>query len=169
MRVLYNMSIQRKQMLIIMLTSTVALLLACAIFVAYDVVSFRRGIVKKVSVLAEAIGNNCTATIEYNDPKTAEETLSALRAEPSIAYACIYSGKGEVFAVYNRAGATKFQLPPLNSPGSDFRGDFLYLYHPTARREETLGTIFAASDLTELNERLARYPAIVSSRCAIGW
>ena len=38
MRTLRSMSIKWKQMLIIMLTSTVALLLACAIFVAYDVV-----------------------------------------------------------------------------------------------------------------------------------
>jgi uncharacterized membrane protein affecting hemolysin expression len=120
MRVLHNMSIQRKQMLIIMLTCTVALLFACAIFVTYDVVSFRKGIVKKVSVLAEAIGNNCTATIEYNDPKTAEETLSALRAEPSVVSACIYTRKGEVFAVYNRAGATKFKLPSPDEAGYGF-------------------------------------------------
>src|SRR5437764_13025625 len=130
MRLLHNMSIQRKQMLIIMLTCTVALLLACAIFVAYDVVSFRKGIVKKVSVLAEAVGNNCTATLEYNDPKTAEETLSALRAEPSVVSACIYTPKGEVFAVYNRAGATAFKLPALSAAGYEFKGDFLYLYHP---------------------------------------
>src|SRR3954468_4701606 len=121
MRVFHNMSIQRKQMLIIMLTCTVALLLACAIFVAYDVVSFRKGVVKKVSVLAEAIGNNCTATIEFNDPKTAEETLSALRAEPSIVSACIYSGKGDVFAVYNRPGATKFTRPSLRTEGYEFK------------------------------------------------
>ena len=47
MRLLYYTSIKRKQMLIIMLTSTVALLLACAIFVGDDVISFRKGIVAK--------------------------------------------------------------------------------------------------------------------------
>src|SRR6185436_1799655 len=145
MRVLHNMSIQRKQMLIIMLTCTVALLLACVIFVMYDVISFRKAVVKKVSVLAEAIGNNCTATIEYNDPKAAEETLSALRAEPSVVAACIYTRKGEVFAVYNRAGATAFKLPPLDESGYEFHGDFLYLYHPVTQRGETIGTIFVAS------------------------
>src|SRR3954468_9918392 len=145
MRVFHNMSIQRKQMLIIMLTCTVALLFACAIFVTYDVLSFRKGIVKKVSVLAEAVGNNCTATIEYNDPKTAEETLSALRAEPSVVSACIYTRKGDVFAVYNRAGSTAFKLPPAGGDSYEFRGDFLYLYRPVTQRGESIGTIFVAS------------------------
>ena len=166
MRVLHDMSIRWKQMLIIMLTSTVALLLACAIFVAYDVVSFRKGIVKKVSVLAEAIGNNCTATIEYDDPKTAEETLSALRAEPGIVSASIYTLKGKVFAVYNRAGAKAPAPPPLQPAGYEFKGDLLFLFHPITQRGEIIGTIFVASDLTELRERLVRYPVIVGGMFA---
>lgn len=164
--IFYNMSIQRKQMLIIMLTSTVALLLACAIFIAYDVVNFRKEIVKKVSVLAEAVGNNCSATIEYNDPQTAEDTLSALRAEPSIVSACIYSGKEDVFAVYNRAGAAPFTPPPFQAAGYEFKGDFLYLFHPITQRGETIGTIFVASDLSQLKERLAHYPAVVGGMFA---
>jgi PAS domain S-box-containing protein len=160
------MSIKWKQMLIILLTSTVALLSACAIFVAYDVVSFRKEIVKKVSVLAEAIGNNCTGAIEYNDPKTAEETLSALRAEPSIVLACVYTRDGAVFAVYKRPAAAAFAPPPLHPAGHEFRNDALYLFHPIAQRGETIGTIFVASDLMNLKERLARYPAIVGGMLA---
>ena len=166
MRTLRSMSIKWKQMLIIMLTSTVALLLACAIFVAYDVVSFRKEIVKKVSVLAEAIGNNCSGTIEYNDSKTAEETLGALRAETSITSACIYTRKGAVFAIYNRPGAAAFTPPPLQAAGHEFRNDSLYLFHPITQRGETIGTIFVGSDLTYLKERLSRYPAVVGGMLA---
>jgi Signal transduction histidine kinase len=167
MRAFHDMSIRRKQMLIIMLISTVALLLACAIFVAYDVVNFRKDLVKKVSVLAEAIGNNCTATMEYNDPKTAEDTLSALRAEPGIVSACIYDRKGSVFAVYTRQGATAIKPPPLQATGHEFKDDSLYLFHPITQQGETIGTIFVASDLTELHGRLARYPAIVCGMLAV--
>jgi PAS domain S-box-containing protein len=167
MRTFHDMSIRRKQMLIIMLISTVALVLACAIFVAYDVVNFRKDLVKKVSVLAEAIGNNCTATMEYNDPKTAEDTLSALRAEPGIVSACIYDRKGSVFAVYTRQGATAIKPPPLQAAGHEFKDDSLHLFHPITQQGETIGTIFVASDLTELHERLARYPAIVCGMLAV--
>jgi PAS domain S-box-containing protein len=167
MRAFHNMSIRRKQMLIIMLISTVALILACAIFVAFDVINFRKDLVKKVSVLAEAIGNNCTATMEYNDPKTAEDTLSALRAEPGIVSACIYDRKGSVFAVYTRQGATVIKPPPLQAAGHEFKDDSLYLFHPITQQGETIGTIFVASDLTDLHERLARYPAIVCGMLAV--
>jgi PAS domain S-box-containing protein len=167
MRAFHNMSIRRKQMLIIMLISTVALILACAIFVAFDVINFRKDLVKKVSVLAEAIGNNCTATMQYNDPKTAEDTLSALRAEPGIVSACIYDRKGSVFAVYTRQGATVIKPPPLQAAGHEFKDDSLYLFHPITQQGETIGTIFVASDLTDLHERLARYPAIVCGMLAV--
>ena len=166
MRLLYHMSIKRKQMLIIMLTSTVALLLACAIFVGDDVINFRKGIVKNVSALAEAIGNNCSATIEYNDPNTAEDTLRALRAEPSIVSACVYTRKGDVFASYHRSGTAPIAPPPAPAVGYQFKGDFLYLFHPITQRGETIGTIFVMSDLSDLKARLERYPAILGSMFA---
>jgi PAS domain S-box-containing protein len=166
MRLPYSMSIKRKQMLIIMLTSTAALLLACAIFVVDDVINFRKGIVKNVSALAEAVGNNCSATIEYNDPSTAEDTLRALRAEPSIVSACVYTRKGNVFASYRRSGTAPIAPPPAPEVGCRFKGDFLYLFHPITQRGETIGTIFVMSDLSELQERLGRYPAILGSMFA---
>jgi PAS domain S-box-containing protein len=166
MRVFHDLSIRRKQMLIISLISTVALLLSCAVFVAYDVVNFRKDLVKKVSVLSEAIGNNCSATIEYNDPKTAEDVLSALRAEPSITSACIYDRKGAVFAVYNRRGSVALTPPALQAVGHEFKENALYLFHPISQQGEMIGTIFVASDLNELKARLKRYPTIVCAMLA---
>ena len=117
---------------------------------------------RKVSVLALAVGNNCSATIEFNDPTTAEDTLSALRAEPSIVFACVYTRKGEPFAVYNRRGMAPIQAPPIAPPAEcEFKGNFLRLSQPIVQRDQTVGTIYVMSDLTDLNERLARYPLTV--------
>jgi len=160
------MPIKHKQMLIIMLTSTVALLLACVIFVGDDVINFRKGIVKNVSALAEAIGNNCSATIEYNDPSTAADTLRALRADPSIVSACVYTRNGNVFASYNRPGMAPLAPPPAPAVGYQFKGGFLYLFHPITQRGETIGTIFIMSDLSDLKARLERYPVILGSMFA---
>ncbi len=166
MRLLYHMSIKRKQMLIIMLISTVALLLASAIFVGDDVINFRTQIVKNVSALAQAIGNNCSATIEYNDPNTAEDTLRAFHAEPSIVAACLYTSKGELFASYYRPGLTSVALPSRPAVGYQFKGDYLYLFRPITQRGETIGTIFVMSDLSNLQARLNRYPAVLGGMLA---
>ena len=162
MRALRKMSLQRKQMLIILLTSTVSLLLACAIFVVYDVISFRKSLIEKVSVVAQAVGDNCTAAIEYNDQQTADETLGAMRAEPSIVGACIFTRQGTVFAIYSRGGGrSTFSPPPVKSAGYEFKGRDLHLYRSIRQRGEVMGTLFVLSDSSELNERLARYPGVV--------
>jgi PAS domain S-box-containing protein len=161
MRFLKNLSLQRKQMLIIMLTSSVALLLAGAAFIAYDTVTFRRELVGSVSVLAEAIGNNCAAAIDFNDPKTAEDTLAALHANGNIVSACVYSRDGQVFAVYQREGASPFLPPAMRGASQEFMGDELHLFRPVMQRGEVVGAIFVASDLKDLSSRLMRYLGIV--------
>jgi PAS domain S-box-containing protein len=163
MHLLKNMSIRRKQTLIIMLTSSVVLLLACAVFVAYDRVIFRKELIEGVSVLAGAIGNNCAAAIDFNDPKSAAETLAALRASANIVSACVYSRDGDVFATYQRdAGAAL--VPPAASPGAtaEFTGDQLHVFRPITQRGELTGTIFVASDLKAGLARLLRYISIVA-------
>jgi two-component system, NtrC family, sensor kinase len=162
MRFLQNMSIRRKQTLIVTLTSSVVLLLACAAFVAYDTVTFRRELVESVSVLAEAIGNNCAAAIDYNDPKTAEETLTALHANGSIVSACVYSRNGKVFAAYQRDATIPFEAPFPRDTGQEFIGGQLHLFRPVKQQEVLVGTIFVASDLKEISSRLMRYMEIVA-------
>src|SRR5437763_4996053 len=97
-----NLSIKRKQTLILLLTSGAALLLACAAFMTYEVAIFRKAMVRNLSTLAEIIANNSTAGLEFNDVKAVQETLSALAADRGIVGASVYTKDGEVFAVYDR-------------------------------------------------------------------
>ncbi|MEY2428935.1 MAG: two-component system, NtrC family, sensor kinase, partial [Verrucomicrobiota bacterium] len=144
-----------------MLTSSIVLLLACAAFTTYDVLIFRRDLVESVSILAEAIGNNCAAAIDFDDPKSAGETLVALRTDNNIVSACVYSRNGRLFAVYQRDGAAAFVPPAMQSSGQQFTRNQLHLFRPIKQRNETTGMIFVASDLKDLSARLMRYIGIV--------
>ncbi len=158
MQFLQRTSIKGKQTLIVMLTSGVALLLACAAFSFYEVTTFRAAMVQNLSILAEVIGNNSSAALDFSDPKAATEALSALRAEPNIEGACIYTSKGEVFAVYSRAKDGKTFHPPLQQTDRiDFNKDSLELFRPIVRDKENLGTVYVRSDLNALYSRLERY------------
>ena len=159
MQFLQNTSIKGKQTLIVMLTSSVALLLACAAFSFYEVMTFRAAMVQNISILAEVIGNNSSAALDFSDPKAATEALSALRAEPNIEGACIYTSKGDVFAVYDRGVKDgKTFLPPARKTNHiEFSKDSLELFRPIIRDNENLGTVYVASDLNALYARLARY------------
>jgi signal transduction histidine kinase len=162
MEILQNTSIQRKQTLIIMLTSSVVLLLACAAFITYDTITFRRDLVEDVSVLASAVGDNCAAAIDFNDPKTAADTLAALRVRENIISACLYSHDGRLFAVYQRDPATVFVPPPVQVAGQQFKGEQLNLFRAVEQKGEVVGTIFVASDLKDLSARLVHYTGIVA-------
>ena len=125
-----NLSIRRKQMFIIMLTSSIALLLACAVFVAYEVLAFRKTMVENLSTLAEIVGDNTSAALDFNDANSATETLSALKAEPAIIGACIYGQHGDVFARYDRANDhLTFTPPPAQTEGHSFQNQRLVLFH----------------------------------------
>jgi C4-dicarboxylate-specific signal transduction histidine kinase len=165
-----NLSIRRKQMLIIMLTSSVALLLACAAFVAYDTITFREQLVKKESTVADVVGKTVPAAIDFNDPKTAEESLGVLRAEPSITSACIYDGAGKVFATYRRdRGTTAVVFPAVRAAGHEFIGDRLRLFLDIQQGGGKVGTIFVVADLNELSQRLKRYAGIVGLVYAVSF
>src|SRR5678816_1069461 len=99
---LKRLSIRQKQMLIIMATSSVALLLAGVAFVVYEVISFRGAMTANLSTLASVIGNNSTAALKFQEPATAKELLSTLEQEKHIVAACVYDKDGDVFASYLR-------------------------------------------------------------------
>jgi len=157
-------SIQRKQMLIIMLTTSVALVLACAAFAVYEVLAFRKAMVQNVSTLAEMIGDNSAAALDFNDPKSAEETLASLKAEPSIVAARIYSKSGKMFAGYDRPDGGAPPTPPkFQMNGYAFDGRCLALFNPINFKGEIIGVIYLESDLRALYSRLVQYAVIAVS------
>src|SRR5438270_4382182 len=88
-----------------MLVSGAALLIACAAFVAYDLVNFREAMVHNLSIQAQIAGSNSVSALLFNDPQAAENTLSALKAAPNIVSAGIYTLDGTPFAMYWRDGS----------------------------------------------------------------
>jgi signal transduction histidine kinase len=153
-------SIKRKQMLVVMLTSTVALLVACVAFAFYEVTTFRSAMAQNLSTLADIIGDNSAAALDFGDPKAATETLSALKNESHITGACIYTAKGDVFAEYDRPNDGLIFIPPRQNQALYFAKNSLDIFRPIVRNGEMLGTVYVNSDLNELYARLYRYALI---------
>ncbi|MDB6112686.1 MAG: sensor signal transduction histidine kinase [Pedosphaera sp.] len=163
MRFFRNASLKRKQTLIIMLTTSVALLLACAVFATYEVITFRKTMVRNLSTLAEIVGNNTAAALDFNDPKAAAETLAALKAEPNIVAACIYSEEGGVFARYDRVDHDRNAPLPNSQPaGHTFGQRQLVLFRPIIDKGGTIGGVYLESDLEALYSRLRQYGLILT-------
>jgi len=147
----HSMTIKHKLISIIMATCVVTLFLAGAINVLYERNDRRRETVESISCYAEMIGDNCRAALAFEDAKDARDTLTSLKAESSIAFACIYTNEGEVLAEYQHSGV-KNELSPLacSGEGHNFDGDYFTLFKGIREGDEIVGTVCIKFDLAQM-------------------
>ena len=163
MRAFRDLSIRRKLVLIIMFTSGVALLLACAVFIGYDRYTFQQAKVHDLTTLADIIGSNSTAALTFNDSDSAKEILRALKARKHIVTACIYRQDGRVLASYSPGIPDGQFLPPaVEGERVRFGNDGLVLFRKIVLGGEPIGTVYLESDLEEMRGRLHRYITVVA-------
>lgn len=163
MRFLRSLPIKQKLTIIIMLTSGVALLLACVAFVGYDHMSFRRAMVTELSVLTDMFDDNVAAGLTFKDAESVEKTLASLKAHPHVLAAAVYDSTGKQVAEYRRADMrTAFPPLPADGTGVHFHEHQLDAFRRIVLAGEDIGTIYITSDLQALTMRLRRYAMIVS-------
>ena len=142
MKTFADLSIKRKLLVGIMLTSGVVLLLATASFVAYDYVTFREKMVSDIDGLAEMIEVNVSTALVFNDRDTAAKLLEALKARPRIVRALLFDADGDSFAQYQRDGSYPPTPPNVEQLGSRFEGDSLKLYGAVTFNDNIVGTLY---------------------------
>ncbi len=153
--------IKRKLTLVILATSSAALLLACAGFILFELVTFRQTMVSNLTVLADVLATNSNAAVAFHDVEAAEETLGALNAEPQILSACLYTAGNGVFASYARTPSIKKFPEKPGADGHRFESDRLLLSRPIVLNNKRIGTIYIEAGLGGLYARLKLYAAIV--------
>src|SRR5436305_4504536 len=151
-------------MWIIMLSSAMALLIACGAFAIYERTAMRQTRLHELVVLADVIGSNSTAALSFNDSRAADEILDALRWDERVTSARIYTRQGAVFATYIRSDAHNRVMPETAQPEFvQFAAKSLRIFRKIKMDGELLGSVYLEFDLTELNSRLIRWAGIASS------
>jgi signal transduction histidine kinase len=162
MRALRHLSIRRKITLLCMLTSVVALVLACGAFLSYELVTFRQKLGRDLSILADVIGSNSTAALAFNDADAARDALSALKAQSHVVSACVYGKDGAPFATYRRGVPTETDWPATAGVEGELSSrSHLGVFRRVWLDGEAIGTVFIRSDLEEMHSRFVRYALIV--------
>ncbi|MDD8058532.1 ATP-binding protein [Shewanella metallivivens] len=125
---------------------------------------------QNLTVLSDIVASNSLAAVIFNDPSSAEKTLSALVAQPDIVHAVIYDALGEVFAVYQgKNGTDKPQLEAINNLTSlkqkhlslDTVG--VHSYTPLVSEGEFLGVLYITDNMNTLSKQLDEYLLLVFS------
>lgn len=106
----------------------------------------------RLSTLADMIGQNSTAALNFGDKEAAKEVLQALRKEPSIVSGCLYDLSGSLYSEYARDmdGTRCPAQMGRFAPRSD---QYRSVVRDVQRRTELVGTIYLVSDMQDLVSR----------------
>jgi len=100
MQFLRNLPVKQKITAITLFTILVVSLLSSTVDVVIESGRARSALVDELTTIAGIVADNSTAALVFNDPSSADETLSALKAKADIIGAAIFRRDGSLFATY---------------------------------------------------------------------
>lgn len=137
-------SIPKKLTWMNMLVSGAALVLASTAFVTYGLMSHRETIIRNLTIQAQIVGSNSISALLFNDPVSAQKTLSALQASTNIVGAGIYTSGGQPFAAYERNGqhGSRPPIPPVRTQVHWWGDAGIVVVRPIVFQGGKVGTVF---------------------------
>src|SRR6266851_331711 len=154
-------SVRRKLSMVIFCTSLLGLSIAGLAFEIYERASFRASLVEDLTAQADTLRLNITAALTFNDRKSAQDLLEALRVERHIVAACLYDKRGNVFAEYRRdAAALGCQMTAPPEEGARFKKEFVTFSRSISLDGENTGAVAIISDFSQLNAKMKRFREI---------
>ena len=154
-------SISGRLTALILLVSGIALLLAYVSFLAYDYYSLRGELIQSLETQANIISTNSEAALLFDDPQTANTTLSGLRATTSIVTAQIFRRDGSDFAGYTRPGlkvqAIVHRLSPGQKEASWTADGTVVLGYQITSGGKAIGSVYLVAETRDVVTRATRF------------
>jgi len=165
MRKFGHLPFKWKLTLIIMVTSVVSLLAACAAFVWYDNYLFKQSMTRDLVALTKTISASTQMAIANQNQESVQKALvEVLRDKDQIVAAAIYSRGGEKLAIHIKEGAPEMIPANPSTLQSRFEGDNLVVASAVMTDAgQRIGTVYLKADLREkLTGRARQYVDIVA-------
>ena len=152
MRVLKRNGFAYKMTLMALLASGIAAGTLMAAFLAMDSISSRAQLQDRISTLADIVGQNSAAALDFDDRRAAEEVLHALQSESSVVSACLYDRSGNLFAQYHRE-LTKQGCSAQVDQSRRVAPGLVSVSLKVVRRQDLTGILYLESDLNDVQRR----------------
>ena len=153
---LQEMPLRRKLMLVVMLSTSIALLFAALLSTVQQWFIHRNELINTVTSQANIISINSANAILSGDKNSAKTTLEALSAIDYIEFAMLHDKSGKSFAIYVRGGGA---LPPQHHTSDGERYIFsaahLDAFIPVVFNDEKIATVHVHASLLPLYEQIA--------------
>lgn len=154
-----NYSLRVKLIFIILSTSVTALTLAFGIFSYYDSIEFKNTKIKRLSILAETIALNLTASISFHDDISANEVINTLKVDPKIKQAGLFFADNTSFThiAFDTIIYTEFELLEALDTTFYINTYNLIITKPIFDEVETdklIGRFYIITDTKDIKERM---------------
>ena len=118
---------------------------------------------RRLVTLAQITADNSTAALAFDDPRSAGETLGALRERLHLMSACVYRPDGMVFAKYLREGGPATCGAFHTGEEVQFGGGDLTVTHSILLNGRQIGSLVLLSDLGEVSDRMSLDTGILAA------
>ena len=163
-RLLNQLSIRQRLLLLTMLTSGIGVLLGCAGYLIYEVREDHRQKIEELQSLADFVGINAAAALAFDDAAGGAKLLEALRTRPHVRMGVLYRPDGAFFASYIRADLSgKVRIPPPVPAGVTWGQDGLRLSSAVLLDQKQIGSLYLNKDLTDVHDRLWHSLQLIST------
>ncbi len=148
-----------KLMLLVALSTTVAVLLVAATYTILERLALEPRALSHLVSQADVIAIHSTAALSFDDRDAGAETLAALLEVEEVVAAQLFDASGRLFATYRRPGI-ELDLPATpDEPGHRFDARTLWLTREVTLGERRLGSLRVVQNLersyTQTNRQLA--------------
>ncbi len=155
-------SIGQKLLMIVLFSSSMALLFASLFLFLLEFNELRSNAQDDMRLNALLIGNRSTAAMVFEEPSLADENLATLAANPAVTAACIFDKNRRVFAKNIQSERTNRDCPaPVFKSVTEFNDTGMSLFEPIYLDKEIIGAIFVQVDLSDLYLRKMQFLGLV--------
>ncbi len=167
MKLFRNLPIQRKLMLIGLITNGLAVVLLSAALGVGEWAGYRGRAATALAVHAGVIADNAASALMFSDEQAAQGVLARLGIETTIVYAALQGRSGNILAQFQIPGQRRLPpaLPALEEPL--FFSDQLIYAKSVVHAGETVGVLYLQADLREVYWEFLRKLALIAGAMAV--
>ncbi|MEQ1621853.1 MAG: EAL domain-containing protein [Methylococcales bacterium] len=149
-KLIRDLPINRKLLLILLFSSITSLLFAGVFLIVLEISEFQRTTKDDLSTFAQIVGNRSSAALLFEDKKLAQENLAVLHTLSTVKVSCLYDAHGAVFAQLHKNEGKRWNCPALiKSENTHFELDHLAVVQPIIEDGSEIGTVYILADLVD--------------------
>lgn len=158
MKLLKNLSIRKKLIAIILISTFSVMLTGFSVIIYNDIKEFKLDVSNNSIINARLVGDESVSPLAFSDPEGGQEILQRFSSIPSVINARVFDHDDTLFASYDRDKNTSFIMPSLIKTESvEYEGKWLHVYQPITYKKELYGYIYLRVSTEALDKKIRTY------------